>query len=153
MKQLLSLLCVATLIIGCKNNTNPEVQTVEVEEVTTTVGADAKLAKAEFKIEGMTCAIGCAKKIEKSLAQTEGVKSAKVDFDKKLAMVEYDEDKLNTTNLESVVTKLSDTYKVSDVKTVESFDDAKPKKTCTKKDAKSCSKDCKKACCATKSKA
>ena len=51
----------------------------------------------------------------------EGVKSAKVDFEKKLAMVEYDEAILTTTSLENTVTNASDTYSVNDMKTVESF--------------------------------
>ena len=44
----------------------------------------------------MTCAIGCAKSIEKKIAKMEGVKSATVDFDRKLAMVEYNEAKVNS---------------------------------------------------------
>ena len=46
----------------------------------------------------------------------EGVKSATVDFDKKLAMVEYDEAKVNPALLEKTVTNVSDTYKVVNMK-------------------------------------
>ena len=93
----------------------------------------------------MTCAIGCAKTIEKKLAKMEGVKSAKVDFDKKLAMVEFDEAKVTTTNLEETVKGAGESYTVNDMKTVESFTSNGAKK--------DCSKDCKKACCAGKDKA
>ena len=34
----------------------------------------------------MTCAMGCAKTIEKKMAKMDGVKMAKVDFEKELAM-------------------------------------------------------------------
>ena len=45
---------------------------------------NATYAKAEFGIEGMTCAMGCAKTIEKKMAKMDGVKSAKVDFEKEM---------------------------------------------------------------------
>mgnify|MGYP001403900313 FL=1 len=83
--------------------------------------SDKVLAKAEFNIEGMTCAIGCAKTIEKKLAKMDGVKSAKVDFEKKLAQVEYDESIVNTSSLENTVTKASNSYSVNDMKTVDFF--------------------------------
>jgi len=51
----------------------------------------------------------------------DGVKSAKVDFDKKLAMVEYNEAKVTPLNLEETVGKVSDAYKVSAMKTVDKF--------------------------------
>ena len=46
---------------------------------------------------------------------------AKVDFDKRLAMVEYDEAKVTPTLLTETVTKVADVYKVSGMKTVEVF--------------------------------
>jgi mercuric ion binding protein len=148
-------------IWSCKNETEPQVKTVEVEETNAKneIADDAVLAKAEFNIEGMTCAIGCAKTIEKKLAKMDGVKSAKVDFDKKLAQVEYDDAKVTTTSLESTVTKASDTYSVNDMKTVESFstDGAKKEKKCTEAEKAACKgkktpykEDCKEACCAEK---
>ena len=146
LKLVVGIALFSVVLWSCKNDTEPQIKTVEVEETTTKneIAADAKLAKAEFSIEGMTCAIGCAKTIEKKLSKMEGVKSATVDFDKKLAMVEYDEAKVTTASLEETVTKTSDQYSVSEMKTVESFttDGAK----------KACDKDCKKACCAGKDK-
>jgi len=149
---------------SCKNETEPQVKTVETAEVTTKkeIAADAKLAKAEFSIEGMTCAIGCAKTIEKKLSEMEGVKSATVDFDNKLAMVEYDEASVTTNSLEETVVATSDKYSVNNMKTVESFstDGAKSgddKKKCNHegKECKKGMKDCKmgdKASCKGKSK-
>jgi len=38
-------------------------------------------------VEGMTCAVGCAPKVEEALRGIEGVESVKVDFDKKQAVI------------------------------------------------------------------
>ncbi|MEW4923193.1 heavy metal-associated domain-containing protein [Algibacter sp. 2305UL17-15] len=159
-KYILGITLVTLLVVSCKNETKPEVKTVEVESTSETKELDpnATYAKAEFTVEGMTCAIGCAASIEKKIAKMEGVKFAKVDFDKKLAMVEYDEAKVNPESLENTVTSVADLYKVSDMKTVEDFSATKTcaancKKACCAKDkAKktACKADCKKECCAKK---
>ncbi|QRM88423.1 heavy-metal-associated domain-containing protein [Lacinutrix sp. WUR7] len=167
MKQIKKIAAIAVITLAafsCKNETKAEVVTVEtaVETAKAELDPNATYAKAEFTIEGMTCAIGCARTIEKKLAKMEGVKSAKVDYDKKLAMVEYDNAKVTTTSLEETVTKVGDTYTVKEMKTVESFSGKKAcdtdcKKACcankTDAEKKACSKDCKKACCAGKAKA
>ena len=59
--------------------------------------------------------------LKRKLAKMEGVKSAKVDFEKKSAIVEYDEAIVTTTSLESTVTNAGDTYSVNDMKTVDVF--------------------------------
>jgi Cu+-exporting ATPase len=173
-KNILVLLLLTVFITACKNETAPEEITVEVETITedaTSLDPNATYAKAEFTIEGMTCAMGCAKTIEKKMAKMEGVKSATVDFDKKLAMVEYDEAKVTPMSLEEVVKKAGDMYSVTDMHAVTSFDKDKmcamaccegktdkEKANCqmeccsNKTDAAktACDKDCKKACCADK---
>jgi len=125
-KHILTLALFAGFALSCKNNANPEIKTVqnasaEVKENTKTLDPNASYAKAEFTIDGMTCAVGCAAAIQKKISKMDGVKSAKVDFDKKLAMVEYDEAKVNPTLLTEEVAKVSETYRVSDMKTVENF--------------------------------
>ena len=149
-------------VMSCKSNTEPEVVTKELKtEVTTAqtkLDPNAKYAKVEFNIEGMTCAMGCAKTIEKKMAKLEGVKMAKVDFDKELAMVEFDEAKVTPSSLKETIAKVSDVYKVKDLKTVDKFSSDKKackkncKKSCSKDKLKTsnkmeCAKDCKKACC------
>ena len=140
-KNILSLVLIATLIFSCKNEVKPEVKTVEVNSAKE-LDPNATYAKAEFTIDGMTCAIGCAATIEKKIAKMEGVKSSVVDFDRRLAMVEYDEAKVTPTLLTETVTKVADIYKVSDMKTVDSFSSKK-----------ACKPDCNKACCANKTEA
>ena len=90
----------------------------------------------------------------------DGVKSAKVDFERKLAMVEYDEAMVNHNSLETV-TKTADIYKVSEMKTVNEFS---AKKDCaddlhygcckdkTEVEKKECAENCTKACCTERKK-
>ena len=140
-KNILALAIVTLFAFSCINEAQPEVVTSPNSEATTTtevakLDPNANYAKAEFTIEGMTCAMGCAKTIEKKMAKMEGVKSATVDFDKKLAMVEYDDAKVTPESLENTVTSVADQYSVKDMKTVESFT----------KDKKECSAKCKEKC-------
>ena len=183
-KNIMTLLIVVLFSFSCKNEVKPEVKTIEVEnasQATKEADPNATYAKAEFTIEGMTCAIGCAKTIEKKISGMDGVKSATVDFNRKLAMVEYNEAKVTPVSLTETVAKAGDMYKVSDMKTVDDFSTVKKecspkcKPDCNKKDCPdckakaeackascankidaekmACAKDCKKACCANKSKA
>lgn len=123
LKLVLGIALFSVVLWSCKNDVEPKIETIEVAKTDAVkeMDANATLAKAEFTIDGMTCAIGCAKTIEKKLSKMEGVKSASVDFDTKTAMVEYDENKVTTTSLEKTVSKTSDQYIVSEMKTVESF--------------------------------
>ena len=56
--------------------------------------------------------------LEKELNETDGVKTATVDFDKKLATVEFDTNIQTPDKLVQIVQKTGDgqTYKVSNVK-------------------------------------
>jgi mercuric ion binding protein len=109
------------LIVGCKQTgSEPKTETdgTTAAAVQKTPVDPAKLETASFTIEGMTCAIGCAKTIEKELAETEGVQKASVDFDKKMATVEFDMTKQTPETLTKIVEATADgkTYKVSDMK-------------------------------------
>lgn len=124
--SLLVAVMISTSFLACKNEAQPEVKTVAVnssaEAVTTKkLDPNATYAKAEFEIDGMTCAMGCAKTIEKKMAKMDGVKSAKVDFDRKLAMVEYDEAMVTPKTLEETVAKAGESYKVKEIHNVENF--------------------------------
>lgn len=149
LKYILSIAVIALVVIACKDNSAPEVKTVEVavseKDVAPTLDPNATYAKVEFNIEGMTCAMGCAKTIEKKMAKMEGVKMAKVDFEKELAMVEFDEAKVTPSSLKEAVAKVSDIYKVQEIKTVDEFSTEK------KPEAKPCAADCKMDCCKDKS--
>lgn len=113
-------------IVSCKDNTTPKTISVDTQTKTVTKETSkedlaANYNKAEFKIDGMTCAVGCAKRIESKLAAMEGVKSATVDFEQKLAKVEYNDAKVDFEALTNQVAKVPGEYKVSDMKNVEAF--------------------------------
>ncbi|MBK8599202.1 MAG: heavy-metal-associated domain-containing protein [Flavobacterium sp.] len=105
----------AVLFISCKQTASaPGEKTVAKSK--STINPE-KLEKATFNIEGMTCAIGCAKTIEKELSETDGVQNATVDFDKKEATVSFDSSIQNPESITKIVEATADgeTYKVSNM--------------------------------------
>lgn len=110
------------LFASCKDNkADSKAETVSTETATPKIKkeiAAANLQTASFTIEGMTCAIGCAKTIQEELTDLDGVQTAKVDFDKKLATVTFDKTVQTPESLTKVVQATGDgkTYKVSNMK-------------------------------------
>ena len=115
-KSFLALALTSVLFVSCKQTASES--TTEASTETTKVVTIAKPETASFNIEGMTCSMGCAKTIEKKLAEMEGVQKATVDFDKKTATVEFDATKQTPEKLVETVEAAADgkTYKVSNVK-------------------------------------
>jgi mercuric ion binding protein len=158
-KSLLTLAFAGVLFTGCKDTAKePEASD---ETATKSEVAQGKTETASFNIEGMTCAMGCAKTIEGKLSGLEGVTKATVDFEHKTAKVEYDSAKQSPEKIAETVEAVADgkTYKVSNVKS--SADQAmvinkdKKKKSKDKKaeDKKGCATDAKEGksgCCASK---
>lgn len=113
----------------------------------------ANLETTSFKIDGMTCAIGCAATIESKLAGLDGVQEAKVDFEKKTATVSFDAAKQTPEKLVETVEHIADgAYKVSDVKNSGdkayfAVDQEKEKAKTEKKADDKKSKDAKHSCC------
>ncbi|MBK85993.1 MAG: hypothetical protein CMC86_02160 [Flavobacteriaceae bacterium] len=62
----------------------------------------------------MSCEVGCAKTIEKKLANLDGVNKAKVNFKKEIATIEFDKTKIDNALLISTVNSIGDneTYEV-----------------------------------------
>jgi Cu+-exporting ATPase len=125
LKLILTAVVIFSMAINCKNSSKVEVKTVEngstkIIETSEVIAGNFEdienYAAAEFTIKGMTCAMGCAKTIEKKLAKTDGILSAKVDFENELASVEFDADKIDKDALNKIVTGVSDTYYVHDMK-------------------------------------
>ncbi|MGV9003016.1 heavy-metal-associated domain-containing protein [Flavobacterium sp.] len=118
--SILTLALSTLLFIGCKE-TNSKAEESKTITSTTEIKKNIIAAKPEtasFTIDGMSCAIGCAKTIEKKLAATQGVQEAKVDFDKKQATVNFDADVISPEKLQEIVEKAADgkTYTVSAIK-------------------------------------
>jgi mercuric ion binding protein len=120
-KSLLTFGLASTLFLGCKDASHKPVADSNETNTGKNVVAAAKPETASFKIEGMTCAMGCAKTIETKLSKTDGVQKATVDFDKKEATVDFDGAVLTPEKLTKVVESTGDgeTYKVSGMKTKE----------------------------------
>jgi len=116
LKYILTIIVVALVVTSCKNETSPEIKTVDVnqEQVQEKVlNPDANYIAAKFEIDGMMCAMGCAKVIEKNIAQMDGVKTVEVDFESKTAKVEYDEEMVNRDLLIANIKKTGDSYEVT----------------------------------------
>ncbi|ELY2016919.1 heavy-metal-associated domain-containing protein [Flavobacterium psychrophilum] len=116
------LIATASIFVSCKKENT--VSKTEKTPVTTTISkTDSSISKqakqtTSFNIEGMTCAIGCAKTIENKLVSLDGVQKATVDFDKKMAIIQYDATVQTPEKLVQTVEAVADgkTYKVSNVK-------------------------------------
>ena len=122
--SILTLAVASILFVGCKeksNETDLKETAVNTEVVAPKVKkeiAAANLQTTSFSIDGMTCAIGCAKTIQEDLTALDGVQDAKVDFDTKLATVTFDKTVQNQEKLTKVVESAADgkSYTVSNVK-------------------------------------
>ena len=118
-KSLLTLVLASSLFISCKDTESKptaeeattEASSVEKKEIVAAV----KPESANFKIDGMTCAMGCAKTIEKKLAAMEGVQKATVDFETKEAVVDFDATIQSKESLAKAIEAAADgkTYKVA----------------------------------------
>ena len=120
-KSILTFGIASALLMGCKDaGSKPTAAGTETKTEKKVVVA-AKPETASFKIEGMTCAIGCAKTIEEKLSKMDGVQKVTVDFDTKQATVDFDATVLNPEKLTKAVESIGDgeTYKVSEMKTKE----------------------------------
>lgn len=116
-KTILALALVSLVTVSCKKEA--ETKDVVAEKETAApkkevVIAPENVQTVSFEIEGMTCAIGCAKTIEEELGALDGVQKATVDFDSKKATVVFDKTIQNQESLTKVVEATADgkTYKV-----------------------------------------
>lgn len=154
-KKSIALLALSTIFtVGCKDKVVETIDSNGNDSLTienTSNEVTGTMEKASFEIEGMSCAVGCAKVIEGKLAKLNGVKSATVDFETKKATVEFDNAQQSIESIEQTVEKIGDgLYQVenmhSSLETAMVFDQEpkKEKKGCCSKSGKSCDKDKKK---------
>ena len=118
-KSLLTFGLASTLLFSCKDTASKPITGSDETNTKKEVAVAAKPETASFKIDGMTCAMGCAKTIESKLSKMNGVQKATVDFDKKQATVEFDAAVISPENLSITVEATGDgeTYKVSGMQT------------------------------------
>ncbi len=76
----------------------------------------ASTAEMNITIDGMTCASGCAKTIEKTVAALAGVTYSQVNFEEKTATFKFDETKTTEKEILNAIAALNEgQYKVSNV--------------------------------------
>ncbi|RTY70565.1 heavy-metal-associated domain-containing protein [Flavobacterium sp. LB2P53] len=120
-KSIATLVLTSLLFVGCKEK-ETDIASKETAETTAPKVkkeiAAANLQTASFSVEGMTCAVGCAKTIQEDLTAQDGVQKATVDFDTKMATVTFDKTVQTPEKLITVVEAAADgkTYKVSKMK-------------------------------------
>jgi Cu+-exporting ATPase len=113
--SIVKMILASVLFIGCKETAS---KPTDVANSAKEIAVAKKPETAIIHIEGMTCAIGCAKAIEEKLSKMNGVQQAKVDFDKKEATINFDLDKLSSADLVKAIESTGDgeSYKTSEVK-------------------------------------
>ncbi|OHT46044.1 heavy-metal-associated domain-containing protein [Flavobacterium tructae] len=120
--RIIALIAIAGLVlVSCKKEEDKNlanIKNIESAPKEHKAIAAENVQTSSFKIEGMTCAMGCAKTIEKELSNLDGVEKATVDFEKKTATVVFDKTVQNQQNLTKTVQATGDgkTYKVLDIK-------------------------------------
>ena len=90
-------------------------------------------------IEGMTCAMGCARAIETELKNVDGVSNAVVDFESATASIEFNPGLVSEARLLAFVNDYKDgSYKAT---TMLAQKNDKPKTSCCASKSKACSSD------------
>lgn len=103
MNKLIIYLSILTTVLSCSGNSE------EKKEVIAN-------AKTEFSIDGMTCDVGCAKKIESKLTNMDGVSSSSVDFENKTAVVSFNKDVVSFEDFKKMIEELNQNqYSVSKI--------------------------------------
>jgi periplasmic mercuric ion binding protein len=126
LKKFMLVVVASTALLYCKKEPTNTNEATPVETTTDTLNTEItaeNLNTESFKIEGMTCQMGCANAIESKLSALEGVKEAKVDFENKTATVSFDKTKQNKISLVKTIEAVAggDTYKATEVEKKETI--------------------------------
>ena len=127
---------VATCIIlssffySCGDSNQQSVQP-EVIEIPSASKKEAQVVLAENKVsvemavDGMTCAMGCAKHIENKVAELNGVVSSTVNFEEKIATFEFDKTVTSSKEIQKFIDSMQDgQYKASEVMSHEKVEES-----------------------------
>lgn len=101
----------SVLFLAACGNSTTDVTTDKTE-----ISAE-NLVVADYAIEGMVCAVGCAKTIEEEVGALSGVAVSTVDYESGKAHFEYDKSKLSEKEIITKIESLADgQYKVGEWK-------------------------------------
>lgn len=96
----------ALILFACGSSDSKDVDKKEISA--------ENIVIADFAIDGMVCAVGCAKTIEEEIAALSGVAVSEVDYENGKAHFEYDKSQLTEQDIISKIQSLADgQYKVS----------------------------------------
>jgi len=99
---------------ACNNpSENNEEETITSEK---SVIDASKVLAVDYKIDGMTCKMGCAKTIEKTVAGLNGVVLSTVDFDAEKGHFEFDASIISEKEIIIAIESVADQYKVEEWK-------------------------------------
>lgn len=105
MKKVAALCAVAVLsaatfspVLACEGKTASAAQPANADA--------ASLAKAEFTVDGMSCAVACPAQIKTALAAVKGVSQVDVNFDTKTVKVSFSAKDVSTKQLAETINKL-----------------------------------------------
>ncbi len=111
-KIIFSLVTLSVLVFACKSEQKDE----PMENPEAASSAVVEKATLNLAVDGMVCAVGCAKGIESKLTEMTGVSSCKVDYEGKKAFIEYDKATITEDMIISTIHKMNDgQYKTSKI--------------------------------------
>tara|TARA_R110001592_G_scaffold133422_1_gene348668 strand:- start:7035 stop:7508 length:474 start_codon:yes stop_codon:yes gene_type:complete len=130
MKNLIKIVSVAIIlsITSCGGNHEEENDAANSTEV-----LQKNVVVADYKVEGMVCAMGCAKTIEDEVGGMKGVTVSNVDYESGKAHFEFDKTQTSEADIKAKIATIADgQYKVNawveeekvDVEEMETLDES-----------------------------
>ena len=106
-KKIIALIVVVAFVYSCSNSDQNEKTAIEISSENLTI--------ADYAIDGMVCAMGCAATIEKDIAALTGVVNANVDYEAGKAHFEFDEAVISEKEIITKIENIADgQYKVKE---------------------------------------
>ncbi len=82
----------------------------------------AEIVSITIPIDGMTCAVGCARKIQSEVAKIDGVSMSDVNFEEKKGTFTFDASKVSNKKIKEAITGIAGgkLYTVGEIKKIPS---------------------------------
>lgn len=102
----LTILLASVAFVACNSveQTNTEVK----EEIKKTEVLAENKTEVKMEIEGMVCAMGCAKYIEDEVADLNGIVASKVDFEAGVGSFEFDKSAMTAEEIQTFISEIHD---------------------------------------------
>ena len=95
---------IGLLVFSCQN---PEAKTSSTDSNDSEILAENK-ASVDMKVDGMVCAMGCAKFIEEKVSELDGVVLSQVNFEEETAHFEFDKSNTSAAEIENFINDIHD---------------------------------------------